>query len=360
MPRILFVCMHRPDRSPSQRFRFEQYYDFLTANGYVCDYSYLIEEKDDKKFYSPGNYFHKFLVFFKSIFKRLVALKKAKDFDIIFIQREAFITGTTFFERRFAASGAKVIFDFDDSIWLSNVSDGNKNLEWLKNYTKVKEIISVSHLVFAGNNYLKDYALAYNKNVVLIPTTIDTDYHVPIQKNKVESICIGWTGSPTTIQHFSLIVPALKAIKEKYGKKIYFKVIGDENFKLPELDIKGIPWRRETEIEDLHEINIGIMPLPDDMWAKGKCGLKGLQYMALEVPTIMSPVGVNTEIINEGVNGFLASTMDEWVDKLSRLVDSSELREKIGKEARKTIEANYSVNSQKDNYLKFFNQLLAS
>ena len=112
--------------------------------------------------------------------------------------------------------------------------------------------------------------------------------------------------------------------------------------------LKFVEWKQSSEIEDLSQIDIGIMPLPDNEWAKGKCGFKGLQYMALEIPTIMSPVGVNTEIIEDGKNGFLASNKNEWISKLSALIESKELREELGRNGRKTIEDNYSVNAHKD------------
>ena len=112
--------------------------------------------------------------------------------------------------------------------------------------------------------------------------------------------------------------------------------------------LKFVEWKQSSEIEDLSQIDIGIMPLPDNEWAKGKCGFKGLQYMALEIPTIMSPVGVNTEIIQDRKNGFLASNKNEWISKLSALIESKELRESLGKNGRKTIEKKYSITNHKD------------
>ncbi|HLU85364.1 MAG TPA: glycosyltransferase family 4 protein, partial [Vicingaceae bacterium] len=115
--------------------------------------------------------------------------------------------------------------------------------------------------------------------------------------------------------------------------------------------IKFVKWNQKTEIEDLSQIDIGIMPLPDDEWAKGKCGFKGLQYMALEIPTIMSPVGVNAEIIKDGENGFLANTDEEWITKIEWLIESEELRKKLGKAGRQTIIERYSIEANKDKYL---------
>lgn len=357
MQKINFLCVHRPDRSPSQRFRFEQYIRLLQNEGFDCNFSYLLNEKDDKIFYSKGKLFAKVYIVLKSFFKRLRELNQIKKNDIFFIQRECFMLGTSFFERRFAKSGAKVIFDFDDAIWLQNVSEVNKTFVWLKNPNKTSKIIKSSLLVIAGNEYLANYALRYNKNVVIIPTTIDTNEYNRIPSPKNERVIIGWSGSITTIQHFEYAIPFLRKIKNKYKDKVEFRVIGDSSYVNEELLIKGIAWNKQTEIQDLSSFDIGIMPLPDDEWAKGKCGLKGLQYMALEIPTIMSPVGVNSEIIKEGKNGFLASTEREWIDRISELIESEELRKRLGKEARETVQKYYSIDANMKNYTSLFTTL---
>ena len=357
--KILFIASHRKDRSPGQRYRFEQYFNFLQENGYDCELSFFLTAEDDAVFYSSGNIFQKFLITIKSAKKRMKDVKRANDFDIVFVQREAFMTGSTYFERGFRKSSAKMVFDFDDSVWLLDTSDANKIWQWMKSAKKTSRIIEMSDLIFAGNQYLADYALGFNKNVRIIPTTIDTKKFIRTDEYKNnESICIGWSGSHTTIKHFEAAVPFLKKIKQKYGDKICFKVMGDPVYENKELDIKGIPWSSETEVPVISGFDIGIMPLPDDQWVKGKCGLKGLSYMALEVPTIMSAVGVNPSIITDGENGFLATTDEEWVAKISLLIDSFDLRKKLGSNGRRTVEDRYSVESQKNNYLNAFNELL--
>lgn len=358
--KVLIITNHRKDRSPGQRFRFEQYLDFLSSNGYEFHFSNLFNEDDDRKLYSKGSIIDKFLIYRKCLKVRKDNLKNINDYDIIFIFREALITGSIKFEKAFSKSKAKLIYDFDDAIWIPNVSDANKRFEFLKDYSKTSKIIELCDIVFAGNQYLADYASKFNDNVKIVPTTIDTDEYIKQTVNKSDKICIGWSGSITTIQHFEYAIPFLKELKNKFGNLIEFKVIGDANYVNEELSIKGMAWNKETEIRDLSTFDIGIMPLPDDEWANGKCGLKGLQYMALEIPTIMSPVGVNSEIINDGVNGFLASDINEWVDKISLLVESEKLRIEIGINARKTVEDNYSVKANKQLYLEFFNNLFRS
>jgi len=356
MKKVLIITNHYPDRSPGQRFRFEQYFSYLRSNGFQIDVSFLLNEKEDKIFYSKGNYFGKGRIVCKSLYKRIKDLNRVSQYDLVFVFREAIFLGSAFFEKRFARK-AKLIFDYDDSIWVPNVSAANKLFSVLKNSTKTSSIIKVSNLVFAGNKYLANYASQFSKNVVIIPTTIDTDEYKPAEKKTKNQICIGWSGSITTIQHFETKLDALLKIKKKYGNKIYFKVIGDSQYINNELGVKGLPWKKEDELKELSEIDIGIMPLPDSEWAKGKCGLKGLQYMALGIPTIMSPVGVNSEIITDGENGFLADSDEEWVTKLSLLIDSFELRKKLGNAGCKTVEEKYSVHANRDLYLRYFNQL---
>jgi len=359
MPKILFIAAHRPNRSPSQRYRFEQYFDFLQANGFEYELSYLIDEKADRIFYRPGNIPKKVSITLKSFSKRMQDVKRKDDFDIIFIQREAFMTGSAYFEKRFSQSKAKLVFDFDDSIWLLDTSSANKKWAWLKSEKKTGEIIRLSDMVFAGNSYLAGYAKKFSDKVKIIPTTIDTDiFKRSSEYRDSGKVCIGWSGSITTIKHFEQAIPVLKKIREKYGDKVSFKVMGDETYEHPELGIKGLRWSASTEVEQLQSFDIGIMPLPDDEWVKGKCGLKGLSYMSVEVPTVMSAVGVNPEIIKQGENGFLATKDEEWLERLSELIDSFELRKKLGQAGRKTVLEGYSLESQKSNYLDAFNELL--
>ncbi len=334
---------------------------YLEAKGFTCDLSYIISEKDDRYFYHPGKYTTKFRLFLKSWWHRRKDLAKADDYDIIFVQREAFMTGSTWFERKFSESAAKLVYDLDDAIWLPNVSDGNKALGWLKRPGKTARIMGSADLVVAGNRFLADYARRFNDAVRIIPTTIDTEEYRRTEPGEKDpgTICIGWTGSLTTIRHFEYALPALRRIREKYGEKVSFKVIGDPEYENEELGIKGIPWCSQTEVEDLSDIDIGIMPLPDTEWARGKCGLKGLQYMALEIPAVMSPVGVNTEIIEDEVNGYLADGEEDWVEKLSALIEDEALRKRLGKAARQTVVDHYSVEANKEKYLACLKEVMS-
>jgi glycosyltransferase involved in cell wall biosynthesis len=319
--RILFVTMHRPKRSPGQRFRFEQYIPYLRDNGFECDVSYLISEQDDRVLYAPHRYAAKFGILMKSIAVRLRDVLSAGRYDIIFVYREALMINTAIIERLLAASRAKLVFDFDDAIWIHRVSDANGKLAFLRaGPSKIPQILRRSDMVFVGNRYLADYASAYNDNVQVVPTTLDTATHAPQPHPPRERVCIGWSGSPSTVSYIEDLTPVLARLKDRFGDRIYFKVMGDPRYDRPALGVKGLAWREETEVEDTAELDIGLMPLPDDSWTRGKCGFKALLYMSLAIAPVVSPIGVNADIVEEGVNGFIATTDDEWVAKLSMLV----------------------------------------
>jgi glycosyltransferase involved in cell wall biosynthesis len=347
---LRFLTIHRPDRSPSQRFRYEQYLDTFRKAGYQLEFSYLLDQAQDEIYYRPGHLWAKAGIVRKAIVHRARELRKPAP-DLLFVQREAFMLGSSWFERQMARR-APMIFDFDDAIWLADVSSQNRHLAWLKSRKKTGELIRASREVIAGNQYLADYARRFNAHTTVIPTTIDTEYHRPLERPRRDAaICIGWTGSHTTVPYFHAFSPVLEQLKARYGARIRFKLIGDPTYRNPALDLQGHPWRLENEVEDLNDLDIGIMPLPDDEWTRGKCGFKGLQYMACGIPAVMERVGVNPEIVRDGENGFLATSPQEWLEKLSELVESEELRRRLGAAGRQTVIDRYSVQSQKQAYL---------
>ncbi len=374
MPNVLLLCDHRPKRSPSQRYRFEQYLPFLQQNGFKFTWSFLLNEKDDETFYRKGKTIAKILIILKTIFIRLKDVPRFKKFDIIFIQREAQFLGTSYFEKKAFKSGAKVIFDFDDSIWFADTSPENKKWEFIKKPQKFFKNITYAHTIVAGNKYLADTAfkslsLSLSKlsplkisgnepdiNLYVIPTTIDTNIHLPKPelRNK-DYITIGWSGSISTIKHFEMVVPVLIQIANRYNDKVRFKIIGQTNYTNHLLPVESLNWSEESEVENLNSFDVGIMPLPNDEWAKGKCGLKGLSYMACGVATIMSNVGVNADIIKNGENGFLANTDEDWLIYLIKLIEDKDLRIKIGEAGSKTVIEKYSVEENKYLYLNTFN-----
>jgi glycosyltransferase involved in cell wall biosynthesis len=358
--RILFLVPYPLHESPSQRFRFEQYFTVLRSYGHSYTVQNFLNSNNWGVFFKSGHVLIKVGALIAGLTKRVIVLLKSPMYDFVFIHREAAPLGPPVFEWIMAkVLKKKIIYDFDDAIWLTDREQESAILRLAKWRSKVRSICKWAYKISCGNEYLCNYAALFNKRVVYNPTTIDTEnlHHrvsnsVPDQTS--HRIRIGWTGSHSTLKYLDEIQPVLREIFKKYPA-VEFIVIADRP---PSLDIgsavKFTPWNSETEIKDLLQFDIGIMPLPDDQWAKGKCGFKALQYMALELPAVASPVGVNSRIINQGVNGFLCSTPEEWEEALRKLIEDSDLRKKMGINGRRTVVENYSVLSNSSNFLSLF------
>lgn len=353
--KILCLLPHRPNRSPGQRFRIEQYIDFLNEHGFQCSISYLISQKDDQYLYKKGYLLKKLLFFLKSIFKRFKDIRRARKYDAVFIYREALLHGSTCIERQLHKQSIPIIFDFDDAIWLLDMSEANEKFRWLKNPHKFDRILQMSTVVVAGNEYLASYARQFAQDVRVIPTTLNTEIYRPLEKKqKKDYVVIGWSGSHTTIKHFKAFEEVFLKIHQKYDTKIRFCIISNEPPNHMKIPYEFIPWSTQTEIPAVGSFDIGIMPLPDDEWTRGKCGFKGLLYMSLGVATVMSAVGVNREIIQDGINGFLAETEEDWIEKLSLLIENEDLRVQMGHLGRKTVVESYSFEVHKYSWLQVF------
>ena len=352
--RIFFIAPYPFGAAPSQRFRFEQYFDFLREEGFEIEEHPFYDEKMWKTLYSEGNTLKKTWGLLKSIARRKLLLFKLHKADHIFIHREVAHVGPPVFEWIIAKIlRRKYIYDFDDAIWLPNYSESNARFHRLKAYWKVNYCMKWAHQVTAGNDYLATYARKFNPNVQVIPTTIDTEnHHNVLCDHDREPLTIGWTGTHTTMRYLEPLLPILRELESEFEFK--FRVISNQapDFELNALEF--VQWKKETEIEDLSRIQIGIMPLEEDIWSEGKCGFKGLQYMALGMATVLSPVGVNKIIVRDGENGFLADDPQEWKEKLTQLISDRELRERFGENGRKTVEAYYSVDAIKQKYLNLF------
>lgn len=351
--RVLYLALQAPDLSPSQRFRVEAFLPYLRDHGVDVEYSWILDAGEVRDFYGRKGVGAKARVAVRALFRRLASLVPrpwCSPFDVVLVQREAhFLFGA--WSERIAAKRAPVIFDFDDAIWIPAVSEGNRRFSFLKNVKKVPEVIALAHTVVAGNDHLADYARTLNSNVHMVPTCVDTERYRPVPRRSGEPVVIGWSGSASTVAHLRLIIPVLRRLREKYGERIRFKIVGDPGFAVEDLGIRGEAWSVDTEVQSLQAMDVGLMPLPDDAWALGKCGFKALTYMAVGVPALISPVGVNVKIVQDGRNGFTPANDEEWVARISELIEDAELRRRIGDAGRKTVEEGYSLHRWSDTIL---------
>lgn len=357
--RVLALVPGLYDISPSQRYRIEQWEPLLRERGVDITYEPFECPELNALLYQPGKMARKMALVAQGFVRRFDVVKKARDFDLVYILREAALLGPPIFEQMVHKTGVPIVFDFDDAIFVSYRSPSNGYLSYLKFASKTKTICRIASHVMVGNPYLAEYARQVNDNVTVIPTTIDTQrYHVLPPRNSNGPLVIGWTGSHSTVQHLDTLRGALKKLAAK--DKFRLRVIGTPVYDCPPIDVEAMRWRAKTEVDDLEPIDIGVMPLPEDKWSKGKCGAKALQFMGMGIPTVCSPVGVNTDIIQDDQNGFIASTEDEWVDKLSRLLRSPELRRRLGQAGRVTVEQKYSAISQAPRVYEIFKSVIRS
>ena len=372
-PKILFIVPYPKGFAPGQRFRFELFLSEISEQDYQFESAMRLA--DYKSLYTKRNLVRKIMIVARGLFRRIRLLGRVSQFDLIFLFREAFFFGPPVFEWFLVkVLRKKIIYDFDDAIWLPDPNETNKLWNFLKWKSKVKSICRWSWKVSAGNAYLAEFASQYCDHVEIIPTVVDTEVHRPVggvrssewgdpgmnlgisagepDPETNSGITIGWTGSHSTLQYLQPLLPLLKELEDKYDTR--FVVIANRD---PEFDLRNyqfINWSREREAEDLHEMDIGIMPLTDEEWSRGKCGFKAIQYSAVGIPAIVSPVGVNTEIVLDGKTGFVCATEEEWRKALIQLVESSTLRQEFGEKGREHIEQSYSTKYLKDRFLGLF------
>ncbi|MEP2026688.1 MAG: glycosyltransferase family 4 protein [Reichenbachiella sp.] len=351
--RILFITPYPKDTAGSQRFRFEQYLNFLSNEGLAYETQSFIDDSTWSILYKEGRLFQKFWGIIKGFVRRIWLLARLHRFEFVFVHREATPLGFPLFE--WVASKVwrkKMIYDFDDAVWLPNTTSENQLIAWFKYPEKVKKIISWSSKVSAGNQYLIDFASRFNQEVCYNPTTIDTkNRHLP-QNNESDELIIGWTGTHSTLKYLEVLRKPLERLSEKF--QFEFVVIADKVPERPYPNQNFLEWNKESEITDLNQIDIGVMPLEDDKWSRGKCGFKALQFMALEKPVLVSPVGVNQEIVEPEVNGYHCETTEDWETNLRLLMENKTLRKQLGQTGRKKVIEEFSVESNAKNFLQLF------
>jgi glycosyltransferase involved in cell wall biosynthesis len=290
--------------------------------------------------------------------RRVRDVVTAGRYDVAFVYREAFALGPPVIEALLARR-IPVVYDFDDAIFLGDTSAVNRSFARLKWPQKIARIVAGATITTVGNEWLADWARQYSPSVEVMPTTIDTELYLPRARQARQLIRLGWSGSPTTVKHLHTVDGALRRLLADLPVEL--AVVGDATFELPGAErVSAKAWSAETEVDDVSSFDIGIMPLPDNQWSRGKCGLKGLQYMALGVATVMSPAGVNTDIISSGDNGFLAGSEDEWVETLARLVQDEDLRRRVGEAGRQTVVDRYSGRQWAPRFLEILKRAASS
>ena len=355
-PRVLILCPYPLGVSPSQRFRFEQYLAILRERGVVIDVRPFLDMDTMRIVFKEGHMAQKVIGVISGLARRLWILPRVFGYDYIFVHREATPLGPPFVEAILFLLGRRVIFDFDDAIFISKTSKVNRIVAFAKWSSKIRFITRHSAKVAVCNNYLVNWVKQYNANAVLLPTTIDLDYHKPVAKPplSMRRPVIGWTGTQSTMVYLELVREALQELQTRYDFE--FRVICDVDPQFPELkNYRFVKWTLATEIEDLGAMDIGIMPVPQGEWEQGKVGFKAIQYSGVAAAPVVSSTGSGHEVVLHGKTGFVVDNdRASWVNALSSLLDNPGQLEAMGRAAREYIDEHYSVRSQVPTYLALF------
>ncbi len=276
----------------------------------------------------------------RSIRENIQFFSGLPQYDIVFLQRKRFAQPRLSWLRRRAK---RIVYDFDDSVMYRNSKAKNPASQTRKK--RFTQMIKASDFVIAGNNFLRDQVLPINSNVEVIPTSIDQErYQTKDYSVAKDRITIGWIGDHGSIHYLEKMRPIFERIGEKYPRS-ELKIVCDIFFDCEKIQVVKKQWNSDDEVKDLQSFDIGVMPLVDDPWSWGKCGLKIIQYQGIGLPVVCTPVGVNRDLVEDGVSGFWATTPQEWEEKISILMEDALLREKMGREGRRRVLEKYTLQS---------------
>jgi glycosyltransferase involved in cell wall biosynthesis len=328
--------------APAQRYRIEQWSPYLRDLGIEVTFQPFATPSLARALYARGRWAAKAAGMVRGVLKRFSEALRATDYDAVLLQREASLIGPAWSERLLHARQPAIVYDFDDAIYLPYVSPTNRYLSYLKFPWKTRALCRMASAVIAGNGHLAEYASRYNDRVFVVPSTVSLREYQPRPAPSRDRVpVVGWTGSHSSVPYLSLVRGALQELRRR--RPFRFLVIGVEGFEIPGVEVECRPWSAASEVRDLWDMDVGIMPLPDEPWARGKCGMKAIQYMGIGIPAVVSPVGANRDIVQNGVTGFHAATDAEWVGRLDVLLGDAALRERLGAAARQSVSDLYSA-----------------
>lgn len=325
---VLFVPLY-PRRWASSRYRAYLWAEALERKGWRC----RVLDPPDSGASRLGYY------------AALCTL--ATRFEVVFIQKKLLPVPILRLLRRL---NPRLIFDFDDALFTrpSDLTEAAFAERAEERTHRLGETLRAARAVVAGNRYLAEYARSRNPRVVVIPTAIDLERlpPVPARRPAADRVVIGWTGRSATLGYLDVLGKAMGALCQRAGGRFLLRVVADRvdrsPYAIPGVPVENVVWTPAAEYTVIDGFAIGVMPLPDDPWSRGKCGFKLIQCMSRGLPVVASPVGANCEIVRDGANGFLAASEAEWTEKLATLIEDAALRERLGKAGRETVVASYS------------------
>lgn len=334
MIKVLGLSLYGP-LAASTRYRLGQYVPGLAKMGIDLQVKGLLGDEYLRRRFSGESL--PWATMTRDIVGRLVQLRESSKFDICVLYGELFPLLPAWIERQLVS--VPYIYDMDDAFYLRyRINKGYFTRKILGD--KFDSVMAGANAITAGNRVLAEYARTRNPDVTQLPTVVDTDRYVPVTIQSTSVLTIGWIGSPSTAAYLPEIVEPLS----KLGSEgpVNFVVIGGKAPAIPNVNVVVVPWSEDTEVDLINTFDVGVMPLPNDDWARGKCAFKLIQYMACAVPVVASPVGANVDVVTPEC-GFLAGSAQEWVDALRMLRNDPVLRTRMGEAGRQRVVDHYSL-----------------
>lgn len=331
--------------APGQRYRWEQWAPHLRAEGIDVTFAPFATEPLSRILYERGRYPAKAWEMARSLVRRFGEAWSARDYDAVVVQREASLIGPAWTEAVARRRTPAFVYDFDDAVYLPYSSPTHGVLAHLKFPGKTAALCRMASAVTAGNTTLAAYAGRHNPRVEVVPSTVDlASYRVRPPEAESAVPVVGWTGSHSSARYLPLAFGALARLRRRRAFRVL--LIGVSGLEVPGVETECRPWQASREVEDLWDMDVGIMPLPDEPWAQGKCAMKAIQYMGVGIPAVVSPVGMNRDVVTSGESGFLPVSEDEWVEALERILEDADLRRRLGREGRRQVETRFSAQAQ--------------
>jgi len=330
-----------------QRFRIELWERHLSGRGIAFTLFPFASPALTSILYTQGASLRKTYRMLRDYADQFRRVLSAERPDVVFIYREAALLGPAFIERLTRRWGVPIVYDIDEPLFVPYESPRNRRLNGLRCIGKVDSLFRMSDHVLAVNRAIAEYAAQHSRRVSIVPMAVDLDRYSPSPGPGPEAPPrIGWVGTRTTQPNLSIVTGALARLGRSCGAVL--RVVADDPMAMPGVDIDFVRWEYDREVPSLRECLVGIVPVPPSPWAPWKFFFKTIQMMSLGLPVVASPVGSNTEIIEDGVNGFLAGTEEEWHDRIRALIEDPELRRNVGLAARRTAVARFGLGHQID------------
>ena len=353
MKKVLIFCPYPVDTVPGQRLKYEQYILILESVGFIIRVDPFFSSKTFQILYKKGFWFRKALGVFAGIWRRVMALFVIPRYDGIYIFLNYIPIGPALLERLAVRLAKKCIYDIDDMVHLLETGDNNRLVSLFRSSSRYYFLMRSADHVITCTPFLQELALQYNSAVSDISSTVDTKRYVVVQKYANNApVVLGWSGSHSTVKYLKLLADVLQEVSSL--RRVKLLVFGCDLVDIDVIEKEVVPFTSQAEVSTLQRMDIGLYPLQDEEWVKGKSGLKAIQYMAVGLPVVASALGCNSRVIEHGVSGYLVRSRSEWVTALLRLIDSPSLRQKLGLSGRNRVEQLFSVEKNKSEYIRVF------